>query len=181
MKIHGNESYFTTKGHKNLKPCSMKFKIMFWTRSQRKQIKRFLLSLYCVGLCAGIPEPELEFLQHPERVIYLTTIYNGSGIKTHIDKNFYGAVFCYVTYLKMERGDINDLDANKLMGKCICWGGKGTKVMIEGSWIQNHQNQLYWFYGVMTDYGVHCVPLIKGWRCILHIFRAKRTKAICDS
>ena len=82
-----------------------------------------------------------------------------------------GPVFCYVSYV---RASGVELDWELLRGKCICWGIKGTKIMIENSWLQNEENQLYWFSVYMTDDGVHGVPNMAGFMSIIHIFRQAR-------
>lgn len=184
MKIHGNYFYSTTTKHgeKCLKKCSLSYEKMWDTSKKRKLIGIFLKKCYIVGLAYGIPEIQLSFLLKPQSVIYLTTIYNGVGIKGHIDKNFFGAVFCYVSFIKKTKRDDyynkRYIDGcNK--GKQLSWTIKGLDCLIDGGAIENHENQLYWFYGYFTDYGVHGVPRMGGYLTIVHIFRQARPNAIC--
>jgi len=174
MKVHANAFYSTAVEDKRLRKCKMKFEDMFTTVKQRKTIEVFLTNCYLLARSVGIPHGDCKYLLDVNEVIYLTTIYNGVGINSHRDANFKGPVFWYVSYIKKERDTVKDLDANKLQGKCISWGIKGTMLMIDKSWIQNHSNQLYWFYGYMTEWGVHGVPGMKDFITIVHIFRQAR-------
>ena len=175
MKVHGNKFYATTgnKNEKTLHPCSLTFKKLFRTRKQRKAVRVFLRNLYFIGLVCGLEHDDVKFLLHPKEVVFLTTIYNGVGIKPHVDKNFWGIVFCYVSFIKKVRGAA-ELDENALFGKCISWGICGSKIIIEGAEIKNEVGQLYWFYGYFTDFGVHGVPTMPGYLTIIHIFRQAR-------
>ena len=173
MKIHAGKFYSTT-GDRTLRDCKMKFKDMFWTRRQRKAVKVFLHNCYLIGKAYGIPEDEISYLKVTNKVVFLTTIYNGVGIKGHKDSNFKGAVFCYVSYVRNKRKGSNTNSKESWDGKYFSFGIRGFNVLIPKSTIKNLENQLYFFWGAFTDWAIHGVPRMKGWIAIIHIFRQAR-------
>ncbi len=125
MKVHGELSYKTTDQDKTLKRCKMTFETMFRTRRERKYVKRFLHNLYLLGIACGMKD--IEFLKDYKQVVYLTSIYNGVGICTHIDRYFKGPVFCYVSYIKCKKCNVK-VDSTIYQGKCLSFGMTCVKI-----------------------------------------------------
>eukprot|EP01083_Nonionella_stella_P247521 858074_1 len=177
MKIHGENFYSTRSSRPKLTKCSMKFGKMYKTKKERKLVKIFMLNLLTIGTILEMSSECLRCLRNPRDMTYLTCIYNGNGLVTHIDDLFIGPVWCYVSMIEDKRDDEQKREQNNKIyrGKSISWGMRGAEVLNEKATLQNYPNQLYFFYGYFTDFAKHGVPKMRGFRAIIHIFRTARS------
>eukprot|EP01083_Nonionella_stella_P136258 414516_1 len=166
MKIHGENFYSTRSSRPKLTKCSMKFGKMYKTKKERKLVKIFMLNLLTIGTILEMSSECLRCLRNPRDMTYLTCIYNGNGLVTHIDDLFIGPVWCYVSMIEDKRDDEQKREQNNKIyrGKSISWGMRGAEVLNEKATLQNYPNQLYFFYGYFTDFAKHGVPKMRGFR-----------------
>ena len=155
----------------------MTLKDVFKNEKEQVMIKLLLKKLHLI--CSSLDIRDISWLQSEPtsgNILFLCTKYVCVGIAPHIDENFEGPVFIIIAYIGENPNYRKKLNENNK--KKISFGMKGSYVLNAGATIDNKEKQLYFFYGFVTDFGVHGVQKMPGYECVILIIRKARTTTI---
>ena len=169
-KIHFGHAYNTNNndGDTSLRRCTLRIRDMCNTEKKMKMLGSLLRNLYQIGMQLGMKHEDCQFLlRRPGHIsqVFLVVLYNGGGLRGHLDDNFESAVWSIECEDSARDGSV------RVTCKMISFGMEGPNVVNPKAQISIEVGDAYVFWGWLREGGVHGVPNAKGNMSVMFIVR----------